>query len=84
MICQHHLPFIADRVIYLSLCDGNETPGQINLFFSYIPSIDQFTHLQSLKLLNGLIYNTGNVRHYQTDQDQFFKNRSQVSDITVD
>ncbi len=52
MICQHHLPFIADRVIYLSLCDRNETPGQINLFFSYIPSIAQFTHLQSLKLFN--------------------------------
>jgi len=52
MICQHHLPFIADRVIYLSLCDGNETPGQINLFFSYIASIAQFTNLQSLKLFN--------------------------------
>ncbi len=31
-----------------------------------------------------LVYNTGNTRYYQIDQDQFFKNRSRVGDITVD
>jgi hypothetical protein len=31
-----------------------------------------------------LVHNIGNARHYETDQDESFKNRSQVSDITVD
>ncbi|CAF0898371.1 unnamed protein product [Rotaria sordida] len=52
MICQQHLPFIADRVIDLSLSDGDETPEQINLFLSYISSFNQFTHLQSLTLFH--------------------------------
>ncbi len=34
MICQEHLPFITDRIISLSLSDDEDTPEQINLFFS--------------------------------------------------
>ena len=50
MICQHHLPFIADRVISLRLFDDEDTPGQIDVFFSYIPLMSQYTHLRSLTL----------------------------------
>jgi hypothetical protein len=52
MICQQHLPFITDQVISLQLCDCTETPGQINLFFSYISSLTQFTHLRSIALFD--------------------------------
>jgi hypothetical protein len=37
LICQQHLPFIADRVISIQL-SNYETVGQYDLFFSYIPS----------------------------------------------
>ena len=49
-ICYQHLPRIADRVISLSFSNLHEFPEQMYLFFSYIPSIDLFTHLQSLSL----------------------------------
>jgi hypothetical protein len=52
MICQQHLPFIADRVITLHLSNGGETPEQINLLYSYISSFNQFTQLRSLKLFS--------------------------------
>ncbi|CAF5111222.1 unnamed protein product [Rotaria sp. Silwood1] len=52
MVCQHHLPFIVDRIMTLTLSNYDSTPKQINLFFSYIPSISQFTHLRSLNLWN--------------------------------
>ncbi|CAF1012773.1 unnamed protein product [Rotaria sordida] len=58
MICQRHLPFIANRIISLSLSDYRETPGQINLFLSYIPSFNQFTNLRSLSLSNLHSYQT--------------------------
>ena len=58
MICQQHLPFIADRVISLSLANYNDTPEQINLFNSYIPSFRQFTHLRSLSIFNLHSYQT--------------------------
>jgi hypothetical protein len=50
MICTQHLPFIADGVIALHLTDYRQTVGQINLFFSYIPSFKQLTHLRSLTI----------------------------------
>jgi hypothetical protein len=50
IVCQQHLPFIADRVVALSLSDYNNTPEQINLFLSYIPSFKLFTCLRSLTL----------------------------------
>jgi hypothetical protein len=52
MICQEHLSIITDRVIALQLSDDTETPGQINLFVSYIPLLTQFTHLRSITLYN--------------------------------
>ncbi|CAF1352298.1 unnamed protein product [Rotaria sp. Silwood1] len=50
MICQQHLPFIANQVINLSLFDDDNTPKQIDLFFSYIQSFSQFTYLRTLSL----------------------------------
>ena len=58
MICYQHLPFMADRVISLTLSNDADTPEQINLFFSYIQSFNQFTYLQSLSL--------STIRSYQT------------------
>jgi hypothetical protein len=58
MVCQKHLPSIADRVITLGLSDFDETPGQIDLFLVYIPSFSQFTHLRSLTV--------GFIRSYDT------------------
>ena len=50
MICQQHLPFLADRVIALDLSDCHDTPGQIDLFFSYIPSLSPFIRLRTLNV----------------------------------
>ncbi|CAF4965767.1 unnamed protein product [Rotaria sp. Silwood1] len=58
IICSQHLPFIVDRIIGLSLCDGENTPGQINLLLSYIPSFSQFTQLRSLSIFHLHSYNT--------------------------
>jgi hypothetical protein len=52
MICQQHLPFIADRIVGISLADNDDTPEQINLFFVYISSWNQFTCLRTLSLSN--------------------------------
>ena len=38
--------------IALSLSDFDETPQQIDLFLSYIPSFHSFTHLRSLGISN--------------------------------
>jgi hypothetical protein len=46
LIGQQHFPFIANRIIALSLSE------QIHLFFSYIQSSQDFTHLQLLILFN--------------------------------
>ncbi|CAF1431578.1 unnamed protein product [Adineta steineri] len=48
LICQQYIPLIADHILALHLSDSESTPGQISLFFSYIPSLRQFTHLRSL------------------------------------
>lgn len=56
IICEQYLPFITDQVITLSLSNGDDTPQQIDLFFSYISSINQFTHLRSLSLFNFRTY----------------------------
>ncbi|CAF1427871.1 unnamed protein product [Adineta steineri] len=48
LICQQYIPLIADHILALHLSDSELTPGQISLFFSYIPSLRQFTHLRSL------------------------------------
>ncbi|CAF1136513.1 unnamed protein product [Rotaria sordida] len=53
MICQRHLPLIADRIIGLSLSEHEETPKQINLFYSYLLSFNKFIQLRSLSI-NGV------------------------------
>ncbi|CAF1051607.1 unnamed protein product [Adineta steineri] len=50
LICQHHLSFIADRIITLCLCNSEDTPEQINVFLSYIPSFKQFIGLRALSI----------------------------------
>ena len=51
-ICQQHLPLIANRVVNLQLSNSRETPEQMNLFFTYIPSLKSFIYLQSLTIFN--------------------------------
>jgi hypothetical protein len=51
-ICQEYFPSIIDRIISLHLTDNDDTPEQLNLFLSFIPSCEQFTQLQSLSLSN--------------------------------
>ncbi|CAF3806066.1 unnamed protein product [Rotaria sp. Silwood1] len=58
LICQQHLPFIANKVISLAFSDYRDTPKQMSLFFSYIPSLHRFTQLQSLTLSNIHSYDT--------------------------
>ncbi|CAF1446315.1 unnamed protein product [Adineta steineri] len=48
LICQQHIPLIAHHILVLHLSDSESTPGQISLFFSYRPSLRQFTHLRLL------------------------------------
>lgn len=55
IICQRHLPSMADYIINLHLSDDEETPAQIKLFHLYNPSLDQ---LQSLSLSNLRSYET--------------------------
>jgi hypothetical protein len=59
IICQQYLPFIADKVIALHFSNINETPEETNLFFSYIPSFNQFTQLRSFKFL--CLHSTSNI-----------------------
>jgi len=49
-ICQQHLPNIVDRTIYLALNEWAGSPGLIQLFFSYFPSINHFIRLEYLKI----------------------------------
>jgi len=50
LICHQYLPFITDRIYSLRLSDDDDTPNQIDLFFSYGLSFQQFSHLQSLSI----------------------------------
>lgn len=54
VICQKHLPLIADQLISLSLWDSPDTPEQISFFLSYVPSFNQLIQLRSLTLNNVL------------------------------
>ena len=50
IICQQHLPLLADRITALRLSDDDDTPNQIDLFLSdYFPRY-QFIQLKSLIL----------------------------------
>jgi hypothetical protein len=47
-ICQHHLPSITDQLHSLIFSNDDETPHQIELFFSNNLTFRQFIYLQSL------------------------------------
>jgi len=47
-ICQHHLQSIAHQILSLTLSNNDESPQQIELFFSRGFTLHQFPHLQSL------------------------------------
>ena len=50
-ICKQHLPTMTDAIIALRLSDDDDTPQQINLFFTYNFSFQQhFIYLQSLSI----------------------------------
>jgi hypothetical protein len=57
IICQQHLPFIADRIISMNLYDYKDTPDQINLFFSYIH------HSSNSLICNHLHYSFVHINH---------------------
>ncbi|CAF0838952.1 unnamed protein product [Rotaria sordida] len=50
IVCQKYLPSITDQIVSLRLSDDDDTPQQIDLFFSYGLSFNQFSHLQSLSI----------------------------------
>ncbi|CAF2712905.1 unnamed protein product [Rotaria sp. Silwood2] len=50
IVCQKYLPSISDRIISLRLSDDDDTPKQIDLFFSYGLSFNLFSHLKSLSI----------------------------------
>jgi hypothetical protein len=52
LICQYHLPCIADRIISLTFFDNDDAREKVNLFFSYVPSFNIFTHLRALSILS--------------------------------
>ncbi|CAF0991485.1 unnamed protein product [Adineta ricciae] len=49
-ICQQCLPSITNEVISLHLNNDGTTPGQIDLFSSYLPPLTHFKYLRSLSL----------------------------------
>ncbi|CAF1402089.1 unnamed protein product [Adineta steineri] len=51
-LCQQHIPRLTNRVYGLSFAEYAQTPGQMDLFFTYIPSFEQFSGLRSLSLQN--------------------------------
>jgi hypothetical protein len=50
IVCEQHLPLIADRIVSLCLSDDYDTPQQIDLFLSHLFTLRQLTNLRSLSL----------------------------------
>lgn len=50
LICQKYLPSILNHIKILRLSDDDDTPNQIDLFFSYNLSLSKFSYLQSLTI----------------------------------
>ncbi|CAF1089032.1 unnamed protein product [Adineta steineri] len=50
LICQKYIPSITNRINSLQLSDDDDTPQQIDLFFSYGLSFRHFSHLKSLSI----------------------------------
>jgi hypothetical protein len=49
-VCQKYLSSITNQIRSLRLSDDDDTPQQIDLFFSYHFSLQQFSYLQSLSI----------------------------------
>jgi hypothetical protein len=45
VICERYFPLITDKVIALHLSNSDDTPKQINLFFSSLSLFNQLTQL---------------------------------------
>ena len=58
IICQQHLPRMAEYIWTLHLSDNEDTPKQVELFLSHCLSFNLLTELRSLSL--------SNMRSYQT------------------
>lgn len=71
LICRRALPNIIDRIVALHLSDDDDTPYQIERFFSYRFSLRQMTHLTRLSLyqlrssyvLNDILAQLSRLRH---------------------
>jgi hypothetical protein len=50
LVCQKYLPSITDEILSLRLSGDDDTPQQIDLFFSYGLSLQQFSYLKSLTI----------------------------------
>jgi len=60
LISQKYLPSITNKIFSLRLSDDDDTPQQIDLFFSYGLSFKQFSYLQSLSLYR--IYSLNSIK----------------------
>lgn len=60
LICQNYLPLLSNRIISLQLSDDDDTPQQIDSFFSYGLSFNQFSSLQSLTIYH--IYSLNSLK----------------------
>lgn len=58
-ICENPLRTINDNILAIRLSDDDDTPQQINLFFTYKFSLQHFIHLQSLSIHR--IYSSQNL-----------------------
>ena len=71
LICRRSLPNIIDQIVALHLSDDDDTPYQIEQFFSYRFSLRQMTHLVRLSLyqlrssyvLNDILSQLSRLRH---------------------
>lgn len=57
-VCQNYLSSIKHQIRSLRLSDDDDTPQQIDLFFSYHFSLQQFSYLQSLTIYRIYSFNS--------------------------
>ncbi|CAF4632164.1 unnamed protein product [Rotaria sp. Silwood1] len=89
MICQQHLPFICDRIITLTLTDDEDTPEEIDLFFSlnYSPLGVQcevlFINVKNRESIMILVKNMINLRtlHIKCEDDKYSKHLSLTENV---
>ncbi|CAF1273195.1 unnamed protein product [Adineta ricciae] len=74
LVCQFLQP---NRVIYLRLCDDDETPEQCHIFFSRF-HIEQFVNLRSLEIIS----HRKNIEPYLTDLSKLSRLSSIILSLT--